>query len=60
MADLPEGLNDGPVYVNITLPIDQAWLVVDALRVRGMHEIAQEIIDAIDESVNVEIHSEGE
>ena len=54
--DLPQ--EDETVYVNIILPIDQAWLVVDALRIRGMHDIAKEIIDAIEESVNIEIRTD--
>jgi len=52
MADLPEELNEEPIYVNIRIPIDQAWLIVDALRVRGMHDLAHDIIDAIDEAAN--------
>jgi hypothetical protein len=41
-----------PIIVQLNIPIDQAWLIVDVLRVRGFHELAQEIINMIDEAAN--------
>ena len=40
------------VYVNICVPIEEAWLIVDALRLRGIHNLVSVVIDAIDEAAN--------